>query len=72
MKAVQEAILQKEAKEKARQRSVFEANFWRYIPKFGLPDEKEFFVPSYSTAAYRNLKCNCVDHPQFVNERLRG
>lgn len=55
VQTVEKAILQREAKEKARERSVlFDAKFWRYIPKFGLPDEKEFFVPNYSTVAYRN------------------
>lgn len=52
VQTVEKAILQRE---KARERSVlFDAKFWRYIPKVGLPDEKEFFVPNYSTVAYRN------------------
>lgn len=57
VRAVEKAILQREAKEKARERSLlFDAKFWRYIPKLGLPEEKEFIVPSYSTVAYRDAE----------------
>lgn len=58
VQAVENAILQRDAEEKARVRSVlFDAKFWRYIPiKVGLPDEKEFLAPSYSTSAYRSAE----------------
>ncbi len=33
---------------------VWNARFWSYIPfRLGLPDAKEFFIPNYSTPAYR-------------------